>query len=194
MIRRSSLLVCVLTACIGVTLSPFAFGFQKDDNFHGRKYKVPPSSANIEVTVVKDFNGKPIENAHVIFHPTEGDKDTGSLELKTDENGKADIDVIPIGDTITLQVIVNGYKTYGRSYKIDKPNMSMEVRLKRPQGQYSTYTGTDIKVTPDRYNGVNGSSGHSSSGPSKATPPASGNKSSNSGKQSNGNPSQPQPK
>ena len=95
--------------------------------------------------MLKDFNGKPITNAHVIFHPTEGDRDKGSLELKTNEDGKAIIDVIPIGDTVTLQVIADGYQTYGQSYKIDKPEMTMEVHMKRPGGQYSIYKNTRLQ-------------------------------------------------
>jgi hypothetical protein len=150
----------------------------QDDNQHGRKYKAPPPSAHIEVTVLKDFNGKPVTNAHVIFHPTEGDKDKGSLELKTNEDGKAIIDVIPIGDTVTLQVIADGYQTYGQSYKIDKADMTMEVRMKRPGGQYTIYKNAD------------GNSGGSSSA-SPGAPPASGDKSSGSGGQSTPNTSQP---
>jgi hypothetical protein len=181
MFQRLHFPVCVLLAGIGLSLSPLALRAQ-NDNYRGRKYKAPPPSAHIEVTVLKDFNGKPIENAHVIFHPTQGDKDTGSLELKTNEDGKAIIDVIPLGDTVTLQVIANGYQTYGQSFKIDKPELTMEVRMKRPGAQYSIYKNS----------GAGSGSGGSSSPSPNATPPASGDKSSGSGNQSN--PSQPQPK
>ena len=95
--------------------------------------------------MVRDYNGKPIHDAHVIFHPIEGDKDKGALELKTNDDGKAIIDVIPVGDTVTPQVIADGFQTYGQDYKIDKPNMSMEVRMKRPVQQYSIYKNS----TPD---------------------------------------------
>lgn len=158
----------------------------QNDNPHGRKYKAPPASAHIEVTVLRDFNGKPVSNAHVIFHPTEGDRDKGSLELKTNEDGKAIIDVIPIGDTVTLQVIADGYQTYGQSYKIDKPEMTMEVRMKRPGGQYTIYKNPGP-------NSGSGSGGTSNSSPN-APPPASGEKSPGSGGQSNANPPPPQPK
>lgn len=138
MLRRSHLCICALVATIGlVAISPLLPA--QDDNQHGRKYKAPPPSAHIEVIVLKDFNGKPISDAHVIFHPTQGDRDKGALELKSDEDGKAVIDVIPIGDTVTLQIIADGYQTYGQSYKIDKAEMTMEVRMKRPGGQYSIY-------------------------------------------------------
>ena len=64
------------------------------------------------------------------------------MELKTNEDGKAVIDVIPIGDTVRLQIIANGFQTYGRDYKVDKPEMSMEIRMKRPGAQYSVYKNT----------------------------------------------------
>ena len=199
MSSRSHRSAFILVASIGLFLSSIAVQSQDDDNARVRKYKAPPPAAHIEVTVLKDFNGKPIDNAHVIFHPTQGDKDTGSLEVKTNDEGKAIIDVIPIGDTVTLQVIVNGYQTYGQSYKIDKPEMTMEVRMKRPSGQYSTYTNSDINVNPGKGHGSGGNSsggsgsGSSSSGSSNTTTPASGNKSSSSGNQPNSQ-SQTQPK
>src|SRR5580658_7549438 len=148
-----------LVAGIGLSACSPALRAQ-DDNQHGRKYKPPPPSAHIEVTVLKDFNGKPVSNAHVIFHPTEGDKDKGSLELKTYDDGKAIIDVIPIGDTVTLQVIADGYQTYGQSYKIDKAEMTMEIRMKRPGGQYTIYKNSD-----------GSSASGSGSGGSSNTPP-----------------------
>jgi len=139
MFRRAFLPLCVVLSSFGLIAGSLALRAQDDDSHHGRKYKVPPPSARIEVTVVRDYNGKPIHDAHVIFHPIEGDKDKGALELKTNEDGKAIIDVIPVGDTVNLQVIAVGFQTSGEVYKIDKPNMSMEVRLKRPVEQYSTY-------------------------------------------------------
>ena len=65
----------------------------------GRKYKAPPATSHIEVTVVKKYNGKPISNAAVIFQSTLDGKDQGNLEVKTDPDGKANIDVIPTGST-----------------------------------------------------------------------------------------------
>jgi hypothetical protein len=185
MFPRSHLWIYALVAGIGLSACSLSL-LAQDDNPHGRKYKAPPPSAHIEVTVLKDFNGKPVSNAHVIFHPTQGDRDKGSLELKTNEDGKAIIDVIPIGDTVTLQVIADGYQTYGQSYKIDKPEITMEVRMKRPGGQYTIYKSPGV-------NSGSGSGG--SSNPSPDTPPpASGDKSSGSGGQSNANPPPPPPK
>lgn len=139
MFRRSVCHSIFAVAVFAFFSSSLHVSAQQDDEHRGRKYKAPPPSSRIEVTVLKDVNGKPIEAAAVIFHPMEGERDKGAMELKTNEDGKAIIDVIPIGDVVRLQIIAKGYQTYGADYKIDKPQMGMEIRLKRPGGQYSIY-------------------------------------------------------
>lgn len=186
MLQRFNPRSCALIASLCLVAGAFSLRAQDDSSQHLRKYKTPPPSARIEVTVVKDFNGKPIVDAHVIFHPIQGDKDTGYLELKTNEDGKALIDVIPIGDTVRMQIIANGYQTYGGDYKVDKAEMSMEIRMKRPGSQYSIYK--DNSSTPKSDNGSgsgNSGSGKSSSPPQSSAPPASNGKSSDSGSQPN---------
>jgi hypothetical protein len=138
MFHRSILRLSVFVASFALAVSSLSLTAQ-DDSQHGRKFKVPPPSARVEVTVLRDSNGKPIEAAAVIFHPMEGERDKGGMELKTNQDGKAMIDVIPIGDTVRMQIIAKGFQTYGQDYKIDKPQISMEVRMKRPGGQYSIY-------------------------------------------------------
>jgi hypothetical protein len=124
-----------LVAVIGLFASSFVLSAQ-DTTHRGRKYKSPPSQARIEVSVVRDVNGKAIENAAVIFHLV-GDK--GNMELKTNEDGKALIDVLPQNCEVILQIIAPGFQTYGADYKIDKPTMAFEIRMKRPGEQYSIY-------------------------------------------------------
>jgi hypothetical protein len=106
---------------------------------HGRKYKAPPETSHLEILVVKDFNGKVLENAAVIFHPTKDGEDEGNLEIKSGVDGKAFIDVIPTGSDVGIQVISNGYTTYAGTIKLDKPSFSMTVRMKRPTSQVSAY-------------------------------------------------------
>ncbi len=139
MLQRQSIRACAVLAGFGLALSSLALYSQDDNSHRGRKYKTPPPSARIEVTVLKAANGKPIENAAVVFHPIEGDKDVGALEVKTNEDGKAMIDVIPIGDTVRMQIIANGFQTYGEDYKVDKDQIVKEIRMNRPGQQYSIY-------------------------------------------------------
>jgi hypothetical protein len=117
--------------------------FAQDQPRRGRKYTPPPATAKITVTVSKATNGKPIENAAVVFHPMKGGKDEGNLELKTNEEGKATIEVIPIGDTVRLQVIANGFQTFGDDYEITTDTKEISVKMKRPDKQYSIYEKHD---------------------------------------------------
>lgn len=105
----------------------------------GRKYKPPPPTAKITVLVKSERYDKPIEDAAVVFHSVEGDKDKGYMELKTDSNGKATIDVIPIGDTFQLQILKDGYQTFGQNYVVKNATKAITVRLLPPQPQYSVY-------------------------------------------------------
>ncbi len=131
---RKIITLAALAVALWLTVGLTAFA--QNSHSRGRKYKAPPPTSRIEVTILRGDNGKPIENASVIFH-IEGDK--GNMELKTNEDGKSAIDVLPTGSTVLLQVIAKGYQTYGKDYKLDKPEMAIEVKLKLPGKQYSIY-------------------------------------------------------
>lgn len=114
----------------------------------GRKYKPPPPTCDITVTVVKATNGKPLENAAVIFHPIDDKgKDQGGMELKTDEDGKANLNVIPIGSTLRLQVIAKGFQTFGDDYEIKTAKRDITIKMRHPARQYSIYEKhTDAQI------------------------------------------------
>lgn len=112
----------------------------QDNSGRGRKYKAPPPTCKISVTVLKNADGKPIEDAAVVFHPIDkSGHDQGNLELKTNEDGKAVIDVIPIGNTVRVQVIADGYQTYGESYDLPTDTKDIVIKLHHPARQYSIY-------------------------------------------------------
>jgi hypothetical protein len=135
--RYLTIMVALLVMA-GVSLSA------QDKSRRGRKYKPPPPTAKIEVTVVRASDSKPIENASVVFH-VDMDGDKGNMELKTNEDGKSVIDVLPIGSVMRLQIIAKGFQTYGQDYKIDKPEMAFDVKMRRPTDQYSIYKDHDGK-------------------------------------------------
>ena len=112
---------------------------------HGRKYKAPPDTSHLEILVVKDTNGKILENAAVIFHPTKDGNDEGNLEIKSGVDGKAFIDVIPTGSQVGVQVIANGYTTYAGTLLLDAPSKQLTVRMKRPSMQVSAYGDNEAK-------------------------------------------------
>jgi len=96
--------------------------------------------AKLDFLVLKDDNGKPVRNAGVVMHPVEksGKQSRGGFELKTDSEGKANFDGVPYGP-LRVQVLAPGFQTFGEDYQIDKPEMQITVKLKRPQKQYSIY-------------------------------------------------------
>src|SRR6202044_1493214 len=84
----------VLAMAMVVGLS-VAAGAQQEQ--HGRKFKPMPPTAHVVVMVEKGFNGKPLENAAVIFHAIRDGKEDANLEMKTDPDGKAAIDLLEVG-------------------------------------------------------------------------------------------------
>ncbi|MFZ0795337.1 MAG: carboxypeptidase-like regulatory domain-containing protein [Candidatus Korobacteraceae bacterium] len=123
-----------------------------------KKDEGPQSS--LSFVVLKDDNGKPIRNAAVVLHPVgqHGKQAKGGFELKTDNDGKTHFDGIPYG-TLRVQVIADGFQTFGSDYNVNQAEQEITIRLKRPQGQYSIYDKHD------------GSGGSGSSTPPSSTPP-----------------------
>jgi hypothetical protein len=119
---------------------------QDDPPKHGRKYKAPPATSHIEVTVLKKFNGKPISNAAVVFDATLDGKDQGNLEVKTDPEGKATIDIIPTGSNVRVQVIATGFATYAEDYLVSEPSREITVSMIHPQEQLSSYQDNQGKA------------------------------------------------
>lgn len=140
-IQRFALLATSLCLAAGVMV------FAQDSGHRGRKYKAPPPTSRVDVTILRNDDGKPIENAAVVFQLV-GDK--GNMELKTDEDGKTMIDVLQTGSKVVLQVIAKGYQTYGGDYSIDKPEMAIQVKLKRPGQQYSIYDNHSEKASAEK--------------------------------------------
>lgn len=130
--NRARFRLTLLLALAGLLMVPAAVAQR------GRKYKPPPPTCNIKVTVLKP-DGKPLENAAVVFHPVKDNKDEGNMELKTNENGEAKLNLIPIGDTLVLQVIADGYRTFGKEYPLPDASKEIVVKLQYPASQYSIY-------------------------------------------------------
>lgn len=153
--RRTLVLSVLASLVVFASLAPVHLRAQDDDNpkpeKHGRKYKAPPDTSHIEVTVLKGFNKKPIDGAHVILHPVKDGKDEGNLEIKTHPDGKAVIDVIPTGSKVTIQVFADGFATYAEDYQVDEASREIVISMQRPKAQISTYvdnSGKDSQRQP----------------------------------------------
>jgi hypothetical protein len=139
--KKRFLIVSAVVIVLGVGMIGLA-GAQDDDG---------PMS-DLRFVVVRDYNGKPVRNAAVVLHPVnrKGKQARGGLELKTDGEGRTNIDGIPYGP-LRVQVLAQGFQTFGEDYKIDKAEMEIVVKLKRPGGQYSIYENHgEAKKTDDK--------------------------------------------
>jgi hypothetical protein len=144
--RRSVWLQFALVLCIALASTLQALA-QDSPTRRGRKYKPPPETSHIEIQVLKKATGKPIMNAAVVFNPTKDGKDLGSLEVKTDSEGKAIIDVIPTGSTVRVQIIANGFATFADDYQINETSREIQVSMLRPQEQVSGYQDNTGKAS-----------------------------------------------
>jgi hypothetical protein len=143
--RRNSWLRFTAIAFMALVTSSFMLA-QDSPVKRGRKYKPPPETSKIVVQVTKKFNGKPIMNAAVIFNPYDKNgNDIGNLEVKTDPEGRATIDIIPTGSLVRVQVIASGFATFAEDYQIDQPSHEIAVAMLRPQEQVSSYTDNSGK-------------------------------------------------
>jgi len=97
-------------------------------------------SATLQFIVIKDENGKPVRNAEIVLHGVDkhGKQRSDGLELKTHEDGKAEISGIPFGK-IRVQVIAHGLRTFREDYDINQPSHEITIKMQKPQEQYTIY-------------------------------------------------------
>ena len=123
--KHAAVIVWVLLVGLGVSVRAVA----QDEEY-----------AAISFVVLRDYNGKPVKNASVIMHPVtkKGKQKNSGLQLKTNTDGKTSFDGVPYGP-LRIQVLAQGFQTFGEDYVVDKAEMEITIKLKRPQGQYSIY-------------------------------------------------------
>jgi len=113
-------------------------------------------TALVSFVVLKDDNGKPVRNAAVILHPvnSHGKQEKGGLELKTNADGQASFDGLPLGP-MRVQIIASGFQTYGEDFDVKTAKLDVTIRLKRPKDQYSIYDdhSADKKDAPSSNTG-----------------------------------------
>ena len=145
---------------------------------HGRGYKALPPTATVQVTVEKGANEKPLANASVIFRAVQNDDVTANLEMKTDPDGHASIDLLEVGSHVTVQVIAGGYATYASGFDLTADGKQILVKLQRPRAQVSVY-GENADKPAESHPGVqerpraaNGTASPAATAPASGSTPA----------------------
>jgi hypothetical protein len=91
--------------------------------------------------VVQNEQGKPVPQAGLIVRVLKGKKHNKvdqSLQLRTSQQGAAPIPPLKRG-FILIQVIAEGYQTFGDRYELTEPEQNITITLKPPQKQYSVH-------------------------------------------------------
>ena len=91
--------------------------------------------------VVLDHEGEPVPRASLIIRKLKGKKHKKvgrSFELRTSQQGTAPLPPIKQG-FVLLQVIAEGFQTYGETVELREPEQTVTINLKPPQGQFSVH-------------------------------------------------------
>jgi len=105
--------------------------------------KAPATKPNAESRITIEVSGgekeTPVENASVYFKYVEEHKikknKTMELNVKTNRDGVAHVPDAPLG-RVLIQVIAEGWKSYGRWFDITDAKQSIKIHLDRPPKWY----------------------------------------------------------
>jgi hypothetical protein len=107
-----------------------------------RQQPSPPKSepqSRITIEVKGGDSDTPVENASVYVKFIEEHKikknKTLEINVKTNRDGIAHVPDSPMGRAL-VQIVADGWKTYGRWYDISDPSQTIKVHLERPPKWY----------------------------------------------------------
>ena len=97
------------------------------------------SAARVTIEVTGGEKDTPIENASVYLkyveeHKLRKDKKY-ELNVKTNREGIAHVPDAPLGKVL-VQIVAEGWKTYGKWYEITESKEPIKIRLERPPKWY----------------------------------------------------------
>jgi len=106
------------------------------------KDKTPPKtdqSSRVTIEVAGGEKDTPVENASIYLKYVEERKllkdKKVELNVKTNRDGAAHIPAAPMG-RVLIQVVADGWKTYGRWYDITDAKQTFKIHLEKPPKWY----------------------------------------------------------
>jgi len=99
----------------------------------------PNPQSRITVEVTGGDKDVPVENASIYFKYVEEHKIRKNKKLeinvKTSREGVAHVPDAPLG-RVLIQVVAEGWKSYGRWFDLDDPKQIIKIHLERPPKWY----------------------------------------------------------
>jgi hypothetical protein len=103
-----------------------------------KKEQAPSPVNRLTIEVTGGDENKPVENASVYVKTVEQHliKDKKfEVQVKTNQHGMAHVPDAPLG-RVLIQIVADGWKTYGHWYDINDPKQVIKVHLERPPKWY----------------------------------------------------------
>jgi hypothetical protein len=109
------------------------------DKDAGSKPDSAPKDGRLTIIVTGGEDKKPVDSASVYIRYVEGRKlgkdKKIEMNLKTNQSGVCHVPVIPPGKFV-VQVIADGWKTYGEYYDVNQTEQTINITLVRPPKWY----------------------------------------------------------
>ena len=130
------LLACAFSIA---SLLPLAAATQNNPSADSAAAPKTAQSNRVRIEVVGGDGDKPVENASVYLKYVEERKlrkdKKVELNVKTNREGVAHVPDAPLGKVL-VQVIAEGWKTYGKWIEITDPRQTVKVKLEKPPRWY----------------------------------------------------------
>jgi hypothetical protein len=135
--------IVVASLCLASVLAVGQLVAAQDPPASAPKPQAAPVRSDIQTRITIEVTGgdkdTPVENASVYVkfieeHAIKRDKKL-ELNVKTSREGVAHVPNAPMGRAL-VQVIAEGWKTYGRWLDITDPKQTIKVHLERPPKWY----------------------------------------------------------
>jgi hypothetical protein len=129
--------------CMAASLLIVPFAVAQNPPASSDKPTAPPAKTETQTRITVEVKGGdadvPVENASVYLKFVEEHKikknKTLEMNVKTNRDGIAHVPNAPLGRAL-IQIIADGWKTYGRWIDISDPAQTIKVHLEKPPKWY----------------------------------------------------------
>ena len=123
---------------LGMLVVSAAGSSQQNQTPPSKKDQAPAPGNRITIEVTGGEANKPVENASVYVKTIDQHliKDKKfEVNVRTNQQGTAHVPDAPMGKVL-VQVVAEGWKTYGQWYEITEPKQVVKIHLERPPKWY----------------------------------------------------------
>ena len=133
---RASVALCVAALALGAAHLPASSQAKQTPV---AKQSATEQTSRITIEVAGGESETPVENASIYIkyieeHKVKKDKHV-ELNVKTNKDGTAHVPDAPMG-RVLVQVVADGWKTYGRWYDVTEAKQTIKIHLDRPPKWY----------------------------------------------------------